>query len=54
MALEDAQRTMGLVRLNAAEWHIDPHKMGVLGFFGRRPSCGSDQQPLRTAGLLGG
>jgi acetyl esterase/lipase len=32
MALEDAQRTMGLVRLHAAEWHIDPHKIGVLGF----------------------
>lgn len=31
-ALEDAQRTMGLVRLHAAEWHIDPHKVGVLGF----------------------
>ena len=32
MALEDAQRTMGLVRLHAGEWHIDPHKIGVLGF----------------------
>jgi len=32
VALEDAQRTMGLVRLHAAEWHIDPHKVGVLGF----------------------
>ena len=32
MALEDAQRTVGLVRLHAAEWHIDPHKIGVLGF----------------------
>ena len=32
MALEDAQRTVGLVRLRAAEWHIDPHKVGVLGF----------------------
>ena len=31
-ALEDAQRTMGLLRLRAAEWHIDPHKIGVLGF----------------------
>lgn len=31
-ALEDAQRTMGLVREHAAEWHIDPHKIGVLGF----------------------
>jgi acetyl esterase/lipase len=32
MALEDAQRAMGLIRLHAAEWHIDPHKVGVLGF----------------------
>jgi len=32
MALEDAQRTMGLLRLHAAEWHIDLHKVGVLGF----------------------
>lgn len=32
MALEDAQRTLGLVRLHAAEWHIDPHRIGVLGF----------------------
>jgi acetyl esterase/lipase len=32
LALEDAQRTMGLVRLHAAQWHIDPHKIGVLGF----------------------
>jgi acetyl esterase/lipase len=32
MALEDAQRTISLVRFHAAEWHIDPHKIGVLGF----------------------
>jgi acetyl esterase/lipase len=32
VALEDAQRTAGLVRFHAAEWHIDPHKIGVLGF----------------------
>lgn len=32
MALEDAQRTMGLVRLHAKEWHIDPHRVGVVGF----------------------
>ncbi len=32
MALEDAQRTLSLVRFHAAEWHIDPHKIGVLGF----------------------
>jgi acetyl esterase/lipase len=32
MALEDAQRTLGLVRFHAAEWQIDPQKIGVLGF----------------------
>ena len=32
MALEDAQRTMGLVRFHAAEWQINPHNIGVLGF----------------------
>lgn len=31
-SLEDLQRTMGLVRLHAKEWHIDPHKIGVAGF----------------------
>ncbi len=31
-ALQDAQRAVGLVRWHAAEWHIDPHKIGVLGF----------------------
>jgi acetyl esterase/lipase len=32
LALEDAQRTLGLVRFHAAGWHIDPHKIGVIGF----------------------
>jgi len=31
-ALEDAQRTVGLVRFHAAEWKINPHKIGVIGF----------------------
>lgn len=31
-ALEDVQRTIGLVRFHAAEWRIDPHKIGVIGF----------------------
>ncbi len=31
-SLQDAQRTMRLVRHHAAEWHIDPHKVGVIGF----------------------
>ena len=31
-SLQDAQRTLKLVRSHAAEWRIDPHKVGVLGF----------------------
>jgi acetyl esterase/lipase len=31
-ALQDAQRALGMVRSRAAEWHIDPHRIGVLGF----------------------
>ena len=31
-ALQDAQRTLGLVRQHAAEWGVDPHKIGVIGF----------------------
>jgi acetyl esterase/lipase len=31
-AVQDAQRAMGLVRLHAAEWGIDPKRVGALGF----------------------
>ena len=31
-ALDDAQRAVGLTRSHAAEWHIDPNRIGVLGF----------------------
>jgi acetyl esterase/lipase len=31
-ALEDVQRAVGLVRSRAAEWKIDPKKIGVIGF----------------------
>src|SRR5450631_3523650 len=31
-ALQDAQRALGIVRSRAAEWHIDPKRIGVLGF----------------------
>jgi acetyl esterase/lipase len=31
-ALQDAQRALGIVRSHAAEWQIDPHRIGVLGF----------------------
>jgi acetyl esterase/lipase len=31
-ALQDAQRALGIVRSHAGEWHIDPNRVGVLGF----------------------
>jgi acetyl esterase/lipase len=30
--LQDAQRALGLARYHAAEWHIDPKRVGILGF----------------------
>jgi acetyl esterase/lipase len=32
MALADAQRTLSLVRFHAADWRINAHKIGVIGF----------------------
>nr|WP_260465495.1 alpha/beta hydrolase [Stenotrophomonas maltophilia] len=32
MALQDAQRAMGLLRLQAQRWNIDPKRVGVIGF----------------------
>lgn len=31
-ALDDAQRTISLTRQHANEWHIDPRRIGVIGF----------------------
>ena len=31
-ALQDAQRAIGLVRLHAKDWGIDPNRVGILGF----------------------
>ena len=30
--LEDAQQAMRLTRAHASEWHVDPHRIGVIGF----------------------
>lgn len=30
--LQDAQRAMSMIRARATEWHIDPKRVGVLGF----------------------
>lgn len=32
LPVEDAQRALGLVRQHAAEWQIDPQRVGLLGF----------------------
>jgi len=32
MALQDAERALGMLRHQAKRWGIDPHKIGVLGF----------------------
>lgn len=31
-SLQDAQRTLRLMRFHARDWHIDPHRIGVIGF----------------------
>jgi acetyl esterase/lipase len=31
-ALADAQRAIRLIRNHATEWHIDPHRIGIMGF----------------------
>ena len=31
-SLQDAQRAIRLVRFHAAQWHVDPHRIGVIGF----------------------
>jgi acetyl esterase/lipase len=30
--LQDAQQAIRLVRANASKWHIDPHRVGIVGF----------------------
>ncbi len=49
-ALQDAQRALGLVRSRAAEWGIDPQRIGVLGFSagGNLAAILSNQYAQRT------
>jgi acetyl esterase/lipase len=46
--LQDAQRALGLVRSHAAEWGIDPGRIGVLGF-----SAGGDLCAILSANNTG-
>ncbi|MBL9139929.1 MAG: alpha/beta hydrolase [Verrucomicrobiales bacterium] len=48
-ALQDAQRAMGLIRQSAADWGIDPGRVGVLGFSaGGHLSAALSNMPDRT------
>ncbi len=48
--LQDAQRALGLVRLHAKEWQIDPHRVGIMGFSagGHLSAAASTQFEKRT------
>ena len=41
--LQDVQRALGLVRSHAAEWRIDPQRIGIMGF-----SAGGDLSALAS------
>ena len=49
-ALQDAQRTLGLVRAHAAEWGINTNRIGILGFSagGHLAALASNQYETRT------
>ena len=53
-ALQDAQRTLGLVRQHAAQWHVDPHKVGVIGFSAGGHLVAAGQHALLAADLSPG
>ncbi len=47
--LQDAQRAIGIVRQRAAEWNLDPHRIGILGFSaGGHLSAVASNSPART------
>lgn len=51
--LQDAQRAMGIVRRRAAEWGIDPKRVGVLGFSaGGHLAAALSTAPQRTYSRL--
>jgi acetyl esterase/lipase len=38
-ALADTQRSFRIVRANAEKWHIDPHRVGIMGFSAGGEQC---------------
>jgi acetyl esterase/lipase len=39
-ALADTQQSFRIVRANAEKWHIDPHRVGIMGFSAGGEQCG--------------
>ena len=52
--LQDAQRTLSLVRSRAGEWGLDPKRIGILGFSAGGHLFGGGQHPVRQEGLRPG
>ncbi|KAG0748987.1 hypothetical protein G6F24_015310 [Rhizopus arrhizus] len=48
MALQDAQRAMGMLRAQAARWKIDPKRIGVIGFSAAEPARFRDGHVFRA------
>ncbi len=48
--LKDAQTALKLVRQKAADWHVDPNRVGIMGFFGRRAPRRDRSHPLHRPG----
>lgn len=53
-ALQDAQRTVGLVRQRAKQYRIDPNKIGVIGFSAGGASGSGIEYQFRKACLCAG
>jgi acetyl esterase/lipase len=58
--MEDAQQAMRITRSHASEWHIDPHRIGVLGFsagghlvvvLGNHPDFKRSNEPASEAAI---
>jgi endo-1,4-beta-xylanase len=47
-ALADAQRAVRLIRGRAQEWHVDPNRVGMMGFLRGRCSDGGGRHAFRS------
>ena len=52
--LKDAQTALKLVRQKAADWHVDPNRVGIMGFSagGTSPRPQPPTSPARKTGPI--